>query len=210
MVPLTRSGREIVLERASKADSWLPLRAGQIISARVREIREVGGTPLVPDRLVLSLSPTLAEEMPKLAVGDVLKISTATSPDLAGVTTALGGGPVLVRDGKAASFTGSQKREPRTALGWNKQHFFFLVVDGRQASVSAGMTFPELAAYMEKLGCQVAMNLDGGGSSTFWVRGQVMNSPCYGHERPMANALVLIRQPASPVPPRRPDKSGAK
>ena len=82
------------------------------------------------------------------------------------------------------------------------------MVDGRQANVSAGMTFPELAAYMEKLGCQVAMNLDGGGSSTFWVRGQVMNSPCYGHERPMANALVLTRKADPPSAPPRPATGG--
>ena len=207
---LTKSGREIVLERAGKPGQWLPLRVGQDISARVREIRETGGTTLAPDRLVLSLSPALAEQLPKLSVGDELKLSTATTPDLKGVTTAIGGGPALVRDGKALSFASSPKREPRTAIGWNERFFFFLVVDGRQANVSAGMTFPELAAYMEKLGCTAAMNLDGGGSSTFWVRGQVMNSPCYGHERPMANALVLTRKPVSRNPARRPDKSGAK
>jgi hypothetical protein len=207
---LTKGGREIVLERAGASEPWLPLRIGQTFSARVREIRETGGTALAPGRLVLSLSPALAGQMPKLAVGNELKISTATTPDLTGVTTAIGGGPALVRDGKALSFTSSPKREPRSALGWNDRYYFFLVVDGRQANVSAGMTFPELANYMEKLGCQVAMNLDGGGSSTIWVRGQVMNSPCYGHERPMANSLVLTRKPGRPNPTRRPDKSGAK
>jgi exopolysaccharide biosynthesis protein len=59
------------------------------------------------------------------------------------------------------------------------------------------MSLPELAAYMLKLGCRQALNLDGGGSSTFWIHGQVMNSPCYGKERPMANALVLVRKPAT-------------
>ena len=57
------------------------------------------------------------------------------------------------------------------------------------------MTLQELAAYMIKLGCQTAINLDGGGSATFWVYGNVMNSPCYGYERPMANALVLVQKP---------------
>lgn len=192
--PLTRGGREIILERAGKTNSWLPLRASQTLLARVVESRESGGTALASNRLVLSLSPDMAERMPKLSPGDLLKISTATTPDLAGVTTAIGGGPTLVRDGKVQAINGRDKREPRTALGWNDQHFFFLVVDGRQANVSVGMSFTELADYMQKLGCRVAMNLDGGGSSTFWVRGQVMNSPCYGHERPMANALVLTRR----------------
>jgi exopolysaccharide biosynthesis protein len=62
------------------------------------------------------------------------------------------------------------------------------------------MTFPELAEYLVKLGCDEAMNLDGGGSSTIWAFGQVMNSPCYGHERDTANALVVIRKPPSQTP----------
>ena len=65
--------------------------------------------------------------------------------------------------------------------------------------LSVGMTFPELAAYMVKLGCQEAMNLDGGGSSTMWVSGNTMNSPSEGRERPAANALVVVRKkPANP------------
>ena len=56
------------------------------------------------------------------------------------------------------------------------------------------MSLPELADYFLKLGCTEAMNLDGGGSSTLWILGQVMNSPCYGHERSMANSLILLRK----------------
>ena len=56
------------------------------------------------------------------------------------------------------------------------------------------MSFSELAAYMIKLGCEQALNLDGGGSATLWVCGNVMNSPSEGHERPGANALVLVQR----------------
>ena len=56
------------------------------------------------------------------------------------------------------------------------------------------MTFAELADYMIKLGCEEAMNLDGGGSATLWFFGQVVNSPSQGDERGMANALVLIQK----------------
>jgi exopolysaccharide biosynthesis protein len=48
-----------------------------------------------------------------------------------------------------------------------------------------------------KLGCEEAMNFDGGGSATFWVLGNVMNSPSEGQERPSANALVLVQKPRS-------------
>ena len=59
---------------------------------------------------------------------------------------------------------------------------------------SGVVTLPELANYMVKLGCEEATNFDGGGSATMWVMGNVMNSPSEGHERPAANALVLVQK----------------
>jgi exopolysaccharide biosynthesis protein len=90
--------------------------------------------------------------------------------------------------------SGSQGRAPRTAIGWNKDSIYLVVVDGRQRSLSVGMSLPELADYMAHLGCEEAMNLDGGGSTTFWIYGSVQNSPSEGKERPAANALLLMRQ----------------
>ncbi len=87
-------------------------------------------------------------------------------------------------------------RHPRVAIGWNDQYIFLVEVDGRQRSLSVGMTFPELAAYMVKLGCQEAMNMDGGGSATLWVCGNVINSPSEGKERPCSNALVVVHRKA--------------
>ena len=194
----TRGGRELVLERAGDKP-WLPLHVGESYTARVREVREAGDAPLGTDIAVLSLSPELAARLPRPALGSTLKFNTETTPSLRDVKVGIGGGPMLVRDGKPVTFSGPQPQQqhPRTAIGWNDKHFFFVVVDGRQNKLSIGMSLPELAAYFVKLGCQRAMNLDGGGSATFWVRGQVMNSPCYGHERPMANALVLVQKPKS-------------
>jgi exopolysaccharide biosynthesis protein len=112
---------------------------------------------------------------------------------MTGSRTAIGGGPALVRGGTALTFSGLQPRHPRTAVGWNKDYFFLVEVDGRQKN-SVGMSLPELATYMAtKLGCDEANNLDGGGSATMWVYGNVMNSPSEGRERPAANALVVVR-----------------
>jgi exopolysaccharide biosynthesis protein len=71
-----------------------------------------------------------------------------------------------------------------------------VVVDGRQLDVSIGMTLPELAEFMLKLGCKEALNLDGGGSATLWAFGAVRNSPSEGQERPACNALVVLRKKA--------------
>ena len=122
-----------------------------------------------------------------------------TTPDLTGVDTAMGGGPTLVRGGKAMTWSSIQVRHPRTAMGWSKTHYFLVEVDGRQPDLSVGMTFPELASYMVELGCEEAINLDGGGSATMWVLGQVVNSPSEGRERTGANGLVVIRRPPTEV-----------
>jgi hypothetical protein len=186
-------GRELILERDG-SNAWTPLQAGGTYTARVREVRENGGTPLAQDILILSLSPQILSRVPSVKPGELLKIILETQPGLTGVKTALGGGPALVRDGKVVVTSDGRGRHPRVAIGWNKDFFYMVEVDGRQRGLSVGMTYQELASYMVKLGCDVALNLDGGGSATFWVMGQVMNSPSEGRERPMANALVLVHK----------------
>ena len=66
---------------------------------------------------------------------------------------------------------------PRTAIGIiDELHFVFVVADGR-SSESEGLSLYELAQVMKDLGCETAYNLDGGGSSTMYFNGQVINKP---------------------------------
>ena len=192
------TGTELILE-STQDGSWLPLRVGQVFRARVKAVRSGGETFLNRETAVLSLGPKLAAKAVPLAQGAVIQLVTETIPSLTGVTLAIGGGPTLVRSGKPMEWSGFLMRHPRTAIGWTREFCFLVEVDGRQNELSIGMTFPELAAYLVKLGCQEAMNLDGGGSATMWVLGQVINSPSEGHERPGANALVVLPNP-SPSP----------
>ncbi|MEE8586404.1 MAG: phosphodiester glycosidase family protein [Acidobacteriota bacterium] len=71
------------------------------------------------------------------------------------------------------------------------------------------MTLGELARFMRSLGCSQALNLDGGGSSTFYFEGQVRNSPSdFGKERPVSDAIVFIQKAAGEpcgLAPRRQD-----
>jgi hypothetical protein len=189
----TSGGRELVLER-NGTNQWLPLRPSVTYSARVREVHDSGNAPVSRETLVLSLGRQLANQIPAVSPGTILQISTAMWPELKGVQTALGGGPPLVRAGKINERVEGRVRHPRTALGWNKDYYFLVEVDGRQRDLSVGMTLRELANYMAKLGCTEALNLDGGGSATCWVYGQVMNSPSEGQERGMGNALVVVQK----------------
>jgi len=190
----TRGGVEFILRRI-EGRPWLPIRAGAPLDAVVFESAPDGNSTIPAGSLVLSLGPRVAERYRVLPSGTRLQLLFDSFPSLAQVDLAVGGGPTLVRAGKAMTWSNIQMHHPRTALGWNASHGFLVEVDGRQSNLSVGMTFPELAAYMVSLGCTEAVNLDGGGSATMWVCGQVVNSPSEGRERPGANALVLVRRP---------------
>ncbi|HEY3854739.1 MAG TPA: phosphodiester glycosidase family protein [Verrucomicrobiae bacterium] len=191
----TSGGVELVLEQGTN-HSWLPLKVGCEYAGRIREVHKDGNTPLSPDILVLSLGPSLASKLPAAQIGATVHVTTETVPDLSGVDMAIGGGPALLENGKPMQWKGVFKfRHPRTAVGWNKDKIFMVEVDGRQANLSVGMSFPELADFMAQLGCEGAMNFDGGGSATLWAFGMVKNSPSEGDERPAPNALVLVKKP---------------
>lgn len=193
-------GREYVLEAIDK-EAWLPLRVGTKIRARVREIREAGDSALGPDLMILSLGPQLLVDAPVVAVGDEVELSTGTLPSLTGARMAIGGGPRLVVDGKPVSgWRSPNQRHPRSAIGWSDEHVYLMLVDGRQPGLSVGMGFQEMADYFIKIGCTHAMNLDGGGSASMNVFGQLVSSPSEGKERPVANGLLVVKKPKKEAP----------
>jgi large repetitive protein len=197
----TKGGVEYVLENSPDC-KWLPLQAGQTYEARVRQVQTTGDTTFDRQTAVLSIGPGLVPSVPPLKAGSTARLIMETIPDLSGVEVAIGGGPALIKDSKILSWKGwfnTNIQHPRTAVGWNKQHIFLVEVDGRQIDLSLGMTFQELAEYMLKLGCEQAMNLDGGGSATFWALGAVRSSPSEGQERPSPNALVVVRKNSRPA-----------
>ncbi len=107
------------------------------------------------------------------------------------------GHPQLVNNGVTlATNPGSSactSRNPRSAVGLSqdKKTLYLAVVDGR-SSTSAGMTCTEVAALMKGFGAFEAFNLDGGGSSTMYLRGRgVVNRPSDGSERVVANHLAI-------------------
>ena len=87
-----------------------------------------------------------------------------------------------------------QGPQPRTALGWvGTGHYVFVVVDGRDEGYSRGATMTELARIMADLGCRVAYNLDGGGSSAMYWNGQIINQPSNGGERATSDILYIAQ-----------------
>jgi len=204
---MTRGGRELVLENSADGP-WLPLEAGRTYKARVREVRETNNTVIAKDSMVLSLGQRLLSKIQAVKAGEVIQISTATTPDLLHVKTAIGGGPKLVDGAKTMapkkpnpyprsapySLTAMFERHPRSAIGFNESHLFLIEVDGRQPGLSLGMTLEELATYLARLGCTEAMNLDGGASSQMIVGGRVVNSPSAGRERNTATGIIVVQK----------------
>lgn len=121
----------------------------------------------------------------------------------------VGGTPLLVKGGSPVQDPLAEKvrtsfveeRHPRTAVGIrNDGTWVFVVVDGRRPEVSVGMTLNELTGLMLDLGCRDALNLDGGGSSTFYLYGGVLNQPSdLAGERPVSDAIIVLE----PEPDRR-------
>ncbi len=203
-------GRELVLEKAD-GGSWIPFRIGETYTATVREANEAGNSRLDKSTVVLSFGPRRAADLPAIEAGMEITLSTASTPNLRSARAAISGGSIITRGGKKTkiqeprnsssmnsySVRSMFERHPRSAVGFSKTHIFFATVDGRQRGLSVGMTLEELGAYMAKIGCEEAINLDGGGSATFWYRGRVVNSPCDGSERTVANGLLVIRKPVT-------------
>lgn len=190
--PSTRTpgGIEYELEPIDPND--LPLKIGRDFEARVVEVLPGGDHLIKEGRLILSLGPKVAGLAEQLQSGRTVQLKLDASVDLSGVQVAIGGGPVLIQDGRVRQWKGEQPRHPRTAIGFNDDNYFLVVVDGRQKGLSVGMSLPELADLMKQLGCNQALNLDGGGSSTIWLDGHIMNSPSDGWPRRIANGLVVV------------------
>ena len=86
-----------------------------------------------------------------------------------------------------------QGEQPRTAVGViGTNHLVFVVVDGRSPGYSAGVTMTGLAEIMQGLGATTAYNLDGGGSSTMYFNGELVNNPLgQGKERGTSDILYI-------------------
>ena len=110
------------------------------------------------------------------------------------------GVPQLIRNGKIEITWEQEKsnkafvetRHPRTAVAKLKDgKFLMLTADGR-SDASAGLDLNDLAAYLLELGAVDAMNLDGGGSTTMFLGGKVVNKPSDAEgERKVSDVLVV-------------------
>jgi hypothetical protein len=136
--------------------------------------------------------------------GDTISVFLGYNLQLPGVHHVLGGAGRILAGGRDVSDSMAvvegikpsflSARHPRTFVAINRDttRVFLCTVDGRQTS-SIGMTFGEMADFLQDIGAWDGINLDGGGSTTMVIRGAVVNSPSDpSGERPVANSLHVI------------------
>ena len=160
-----------------------------------------GGVPIPAGGAVLvargNQAPIVGAEA---LVGAPVLVHLTLTPSWAGITEALGGGPLIVRNGRAVFranelFSTDQllPRDPRVGIGQLPDGRIVLVaVDGRRTGYSVGATNFELGQTMQQLGCVTASALDAGGSTTMAFEGQLLNEPSDpGGEAQVAEALLV-------------------
>jgi hypothetical protein len=111
------------------------------------------------------------------------------APEMQRMEGVIQGGPMLFKDGQpwgrnegfAANFTAA--KHPRTLVGFDGKDLWWIVIDGRNSWHSLGVSLTEAQRIAYALGLKSALNLDGGGSSTLWWQGIIVNVPSEGKER---------------------------
>lgn len=162
------------------------------------------GDPVTPNGFAASRGKRYADGL-EYDISDepTLFISRSNYPSFrqpSNIFSAISGDRWLVLGGEPVPDLDNSTLEPRTAVGINKngRFLYLVVVDGRQPFYSEGATLAELAQILIRHGAHMAMNLDGGGSSTMVVQGEdglplVLNSPVDhyipGLERAVGNHL---------------------
>ena len=158
--------------------------------------------------IVVKQGSKLAEFISKaLVFGADVKVIKAPAGEFSGMDYVVGGWDILVEDGKIVPSThstasdpnGGGANAPRTFIAMKPDGTMFLaVLDGRQSGYSVGCTVAEEGKLALALGASVALELDGGGSSTFLFDSgnglATLNKPSDGSARRVSNAILLVEK----------------
>jgi len=165
------------------------------------------GSVIPPGQVVLRATrdfvPQVHELQTLLRAKQPATVRLATDPM---ARDSLGANHVLLRGGNLQPIGENDYfvhgPHPRTVFGWDARGRVTMVTIGSAVpGRRGGVSLPTAARLMQSLGVPNAVNLDGGGSSTFVSRGRVLNHPSDGFVRPVANAWLVVPRPR-PAPKR--------
>lgn len=157
-----------------------------------------GNTRIPEDGYVLSIHGAGTDVKERYPIGSRIDIQTLKTPPWEEVETLITGGPHLVKNGEIHNtyfqegmHNSIMRPAARSAIGvTHNKKLLLLTVNPTQAK-QGGVTFTELAKMLQRLGAVEAMGLDGGGSSTLFLRGKVVNRNSW--LRPVSNALLIVK-----------------
>ena len=160
-----------------------------------KEIVKISANPIEikENEYVLSAPKKIIRKL----INKKIDIEIKSNENLKTANHIIGAGPYLVKDSEIYVDYKEQKlqaisgKNPRSAVGFkNNGTFIIVTVDGREKD-SVGMTLFELAKLMKNLGCNYAMNFDGGSSSALYVKGKIVNSAINKEGIAVSNALTI-------------------
>lgn len=200
---LARRGYEFTLEELE-----LPLRGKYKSQFVVTAVNRNGNSRIPRNGVVLAIERRMAQSWrTKLAENTSGTLEIALTPEKwQTVAEGIGGNLRLLRDGEiepelvefartggrsAYNHSNAARRNPRSALGFNDEKLFLIVVDGRRPGHSLGMSLYQMADFFNDIGIKHAINFDGGSSSALWALGKVVNRYAHPHERPIFNVAMI-------------------
>ncbi|HJQ73503.1 MAG TPA: phosphodiester glycosidase family protein [Gaiellaceae bacterium] len=191
--------------------SFPPARLGTALDGVVTQVAS-GGPTAIPSGgavLVARGAQSTAQLTAEAPAGQQVEARLSLSPDWSGLTSAIGGGPLLVRNGKPVfhaneAFDPRQlnSRQPRGAIGQLRDGRIVLVaVEGTNPAYSIGMSSYELAVELSRLGATTAYGLGAGPAAGMAFDGKLLTRPSLGAEARLADALVLSYSGVYAPPP---------
>ena len=191
-----------------------PARLDTPLDGTVTRVTTAGSTPIPPGGAVLVArgSQSTAQLKAEAPVGQQVEALLSLSPDWSSLASAIGGGPLLVRNGRpifhaGESFQSRQLngRQPRGAVGQLPDGRIVLVgVEGTKPSYSIGMSNYELAVELSRLGATTAFGLGSGPAAGIAFDGGLLTRPSNGIVPKVADALVLSYAGVYAPPPSTP------
>jgi flagellar hook assembly protein FlgD len=182
-------------------DPFPPAAPNREIAGPVTSLSTAGGGTAIPPggAVLVARGPAAQRLTAEAPVGRQVKIRLILRPDWSDVTDALGGGPLIVRNGVGVFNAGEVfltnqlvPRQARSAVGQLRDGRFVLVtVDGGTPGYSTGLTNFELAQTLVRLGAVTAAALEGGEASAMAFDGQLLSRPSgRGGEAPVTEGLL--------------------
>jgi flagellar hook assembly protein FlgD len=191
-----------------------PPRPGVSLGGTVTQVTAAGptGIPSGGAVLVARGSVSTAQLRAEAPVGQHIGALLSLSPDWSGLASAIGGGPLLVRNGKPVFHANESfdprrlnSRQPRGAIGQLPDGRVLLVaVEGTNPAYSIGMSSYELAVELSRLGATTAFGLDSGPAAGIAFDGKLLTLPAGGSEAKLSDALVLSYSGVYVAPPSAP------